>query len=267
MIKLTSLLNELTPNPKETPKISYGNERRKTSTMPSLQNQDMQSINPIYEEVCEDCGAIMTGAHCSQCGQEEESGKHDVWGQPSEDHESTMARGELKDMISNATKIYNMIEPGTELPGWVSAYITLASDYMHSVAEYAAEVTQDMSESSLEEAKGTKVQRGETWLDTTFMDTVLPQYISGELEQSFSSRLMPGQYRIDHDKDGRGDTVCFLTVACTEEQYEELMQEMESSYDNFVAPFKESAMKKYYAASVLSNDEDRTITFEITVFR
>jgi len=147
MIKLTSLLNEFTPNPKETPVISYGNEKRKTSTMPSLQNQDMNAIkstHPIQEEMCEDCGSVMTGTYCSQCGQdEEEGGKRDVWGQPSEDHESTMARGELKDMISNATKIYNMIQPGTELPGWVSAYITLASDYMHSVAEYAAEVTSD----------------------------------------------------------------------------------------------------------------------------
>lgn len=147
MIKLTSLLKEFDKKVKGTPVISYGNEKRETSTMPSLQNQDMNAIkstHPIEEEMCEDCGSVMTGTYCSQCGQdEEEGGKHDVWGQPSEDHESTMARGELKDMISNATKIYNMIQPGTELPGWVSAYITLASDYMHSVAEYAAEVTSD----------------------------------------------------------------------------------------------------------------------------
>jgi hypothetical protein len=64
-----------------------------------------------------------------------------VWGQPSEDHESTMARGELKSLISNASKIYSIIEPGTELPGWVSAYITLASDYMNSVAQYASEAS------------------------------------------------------------------------------------------------------------------------------
>jgi len=147
MIKLTSLLKEFDKKVKGTPVISYGNEERETSTMPSLQNQDMNAIKstyPIEEEICTECGSMMTGTYCSQCGQdEEEGGKHDVWGQPSEDHESTMARGELKDMISNATKIYNMIQPGTELPGWVSAYITLASDYMHSVAEYAAEVTSD----------------------------------------------------------------------------------------------------------------------------
>jgi hypothetical protein len=139
MIKLTSLLKEFTPNPAETPEIYYGNEKRKYFQQPSLDNQDMNAINPTYPipeaDMCTECG----GAGCSQCGHEEESG--DVWGQPSEDHESTMARGELKSLISNASKIYSIIEPGTELPGWVSAYITLASDYMNSVAQYASEAS------------------------------------------------------------------------------------------------------------------------------
>jgi hypothetical protein len=39
-------------------------------------------------------------------------------------------------MISIASKLQYIIQPGDELPGWVSAYITLAADYMHSVAEY-----------------------------------------------------------------------------------------------------------------------------------
>ena len=121
MIKLTSLLKEFTPNPAETPEIYYGNEKRKYFQQPSFDNQDMNAINTVHPIP------------------EEESG--DVWGQPSEDHESTMARGELKSLISNASKIYSIIEPGTELPGWVSAYITLASDYMNSVAQYASEAS------------------------------------------------------------------------------------------------------------------------------
>jgi len=52
------------------------------------------------------------------------------------DHEASMADAEIRDLISNASKLQNMIEPGDELPGWVSSYITLASDYIHSVAEY-----------------------------------------------------------------------------------------------------------------------------------
>jgi hypothetical protein len=47
-----------------------------------------------------------------------------------------MAHNEIKDAISNASKIGSMIGENDDLPGWVSAYITLAADYLHSVAEY-----------------------------------------------------------------------------------------------------------------------------------
>lgn len=63
---------------------------------------------------------------------------HLTW-PPTQDHEASMAKGELRDMINNAAAIYKMIQPNQQLPGWVSAYITLASDYMHSVAEYLTE--------------------------------------------------------------------------------------------------------------------------------
>jgi hypothetical protein len=50
-----------------------------------------------------------------------------------------MAKSELRDMVNNAAKIYQIVQPNQQLPGWVSAYITLASDYMHSIAEYLTE--------------------------------------------------------------------------------------------------------------------------------
>ena len=56
-----------------------------------------------------------------------------------EDHEGKMAKGELRDMIKNGLIIYKSFDKNDELPGWVSAYITLASDYMHSVMEYMVE--------------------------------------------------------------------------------------------------------------------------------
>ena len=55
------------------------------------------------------------------------------------DHEAKMAKSELRDMIMNASKLYKMIGDQDNLSGWVSAYITLAADYMHSVAEYMEE--------------------------------------------------------------------------------------------------------------------------------
>jgi hypothetical protein len=74
---------------------------------------------------------------CEECGRDWNHGH---------DHEASMAHGELKDAISNASKIQNMIGDNDNLPGWVSSYITLASDYLHSVAEYMAGQSEEMSQ-------------------------------------------------------------------------------------------------------------------------
>lgn len=85
---------------------------------------------------------------CEECGRDWNRGQ---------DHEAPMAHGELKDAISNASKIQNMIGQADNLPGWVSSYITLASDYLHSVAEYMAGQGGEMQEPgpgfSMNEAK------------------------------------------------------------------------------------------------------------------
>ena len=64
---------------------------------------------------------------CEECGRDWNRGH---------DHEASMARNEIKDAISNASKIESMVGENDDLPGWVSAYITLAADYLHSVAEF-----------------------------------------------------------------------------------------------------------------------------------
>jgi hypothetical protein len=66
---------------------------------------------------------------CKECGRDWNHGH---------DHEAGMAKNELRDMISNASKIDSMVGESDNLPGWVSAYISLAADYMHSVSEYLA---------------------------------------------------------------------------------------------------------------------------------
>lgn len=85
---------------------------------------------------------------CNECGRDWNHGH---------DHEAGMAKNELRDMISNASKIDSMVGEGDDLPGWVSAYISLAADYMHSVSEYLAGESSRMEEPGpgygMEEAK------------------------------------------------------------------------------------------------------------------
>ena len=66
------------------------------------------------------------------------------------DHEGRMAKSELRDLVKNGLALYKLIDKEDELPGWVSSYITLASDYMHSVMEYMVEDQQDESEEQLD---------------------------------------------------------------------------------------------------------------------
>lgn len=74
---------------------------------------------------------------CNECGRDWNHGH---------DHEASMAKNELRDTISNASKIDSMVGEGDNLPGWVSAYISLAADYMHSVAEYLAGESSQMQQ-------------------------------------------------------------------------------------------------------------------------
>lgn len=57
------------------------------------------------------------------------------------DHEGRMAKSELKGLIKNAVQLHNMLGTNDELPGWVSEYIALSSDYIHSVTEYLEGIT------------------------------------------------------------------------------------------------------------------------------
>lgn len=52
------------------------------------------------------------------------------------DHEADMARGQLYNSIMNAMALFDMIQPGENLEGWVAAKITKAADYLNTVHDY-----------------------------------------------------------------------------------------------------------------------------------
>lgn len=55
-----------------------------------------------------------------------------------EDHEASMARGQLMSACKNAMALIQMIQEGDNLEGWVAAKITKASDYLAMVHDYMA---------------------------------------------------------------------------------------------------------------------------------
>jgi hypothetical protein len=50
-----------------------------------------------------------------------------------DDHEAKMAKAQLYKLAKYSAKLFNMIEEGEELEGWVQAKITKASDYVSAV--------------------------------------------------------------------------------------------------------------------------------------
>ena len=133
---------------------------------------------------------------CEDCGRD--------WNQ-GHDHEASMAHSELKDAISNASKIQNMIGDNDNLPGWVSGHITLAADYLHSVAEYLAGQSSEMSqepgpgfslnESPAERIKAQDIKKGD---------------ILGSGEQITSvSKTPAGKIEFTSTKDGKTRTATY----------------------------------------------------------
>jgi hypothetical protein len=55
---------------------------------------------------------------------------------PVDDHEAEMARADLYKMAKYSMKLFQMIQEGQELEGWVQSKITKASDYISSIYHY-----------------------------------------------------------------------------------------------------------------------------------
>jgi hypothetical protein len=68
------------------------------------------------------------------------------------DQEGDMAKSDLRSIIANAQKMHDMIDDADNLPEWVQSKITLAEDYISTVANYmAAEMSE---ETNIQESGG-----------------------------------------------------------------------------------------------------------------
>jgi hypothetical protein len=52
------------------------------------------------------------------------------------DYEGDMAKGDLRSIIHNAQQVHDMLEDNTNIAEWVQSKITLAEDYISTVANY-----------------------------------------------------------------------------------------------------------------------------------
>ena len=60
------------------------------------------------------------------------------------DQEGDMAKSDLRSIMANAKRVHDMLEDSDNLPEWVQSKITLAEDYMSTVANYlSAEMSEE----------------------------------------------------------------------------------------------------------------------------
>lgn len=70
------------------------------------------------------------------------------------DDEGAMAKGQLMQMVSQASMLARMMDDNKQLDGWVQSKLTMAADYLDSVHDYLMHNKQDVD--SMEEANGKK---------------------------------------------------------------------------------------------------------------
>ena len=65
-------------------------------------------------------------------------------------YEGEMVISQLKGIMNHAEQLHDMLEPDTDLPEWVQSKITLAYDYMQTVADYmATEMSEEVAVNSV----------------------------------------------------------------------------------------------------------------------
>lgn len=157
MIKLTDLMQialDEAKKAKKKPSAGMTEKEKSVVAKKTRAGKDMGKKGKNFEKIAKEVGggkkgeAIAAAAmwkgeakkakkkHMKECaGCDSEQSQDWTHGH---DHEGSMAKSEVKDMIKNAVELHNMLGENDKLPGWVSAYITLASDYIHSVTEHLA---------------------------------------------------------------------------------------------------------------------------------
>jgi hypothetical protein len=139
-----SMKTEFKTQAPNSPTIKFGNEERPMETMPSLSGGEMKAM----ANQCEECGAPMMfeDKMCSECGYMQEDG--DATSLPSSlipgpvkddedqfsegmDHEVSMAKSSLQNIISNASALLNKLgDEEIDIPAWVQDHITNSDNYI-----------------------------------------------------------------------------------------------------------------------------------------
>lgn len=99
-------------------------------------------------------------------------------------YEGDMTKSDLRSIMANAQKIHDMLEDDTNLPEWVQSKVTLAEDYISTVANY---LTAEMNEEKMPELKRLGSNPGKF---KKLVARVLGQRAAKKIDGTDGSRIM-----------------------------------------------------------------------------
>ena len=89
------------------------------------------------------------------------------------DYEGDMAKSQLRSIMANAQRVHDMLEDDTNMAEWVQSKITLASDYISTVADYMqSEVKEEIENNHWYDAGVKDATRGARPKPRTYLPTL-----------------------------------------------------------------------------------------------
>ena len=146
MKKFRQLSEEVTPSSKPEPgreavggRFTSSSPKKPTKPVPHVTAEETIS-EIIMPQVKDDLGGMDRMSFVKKHGISKSVAKQRLATEAKEkteyDYEGDMARGQLQSVINNAQRVHDMLEDNDNLPEWVQSKITLAEDYISTVANY-----------------------------------------------------------------------------------------------------------------------------------
>jgi hypothetical protein len=146
MKKFRQLSEEVTPSSKPEPgreavggRFTSASPKKPTKPAPHVTSEEIVS-EIIMPQVKGDLNSLDRTSFVKKHGVSKSMAKQRLATEAKEkteyDYEGDMARGQLQSIISNAQRVHDMLEDDTNIAEWVQSKITLAEDYISTVANY-----------------------------------------------------------------------------------------------------------------------------------
>ena len=182
MKNFRNLSEELTPSSKPEPgrqavggRFTSSSPKRPMKPAPHVTSEENIS-EIIMPQVKDDLGVLDKMSFVKKHGISKTAAKQRLATEAKEkteyDYEGDMARGQLQSIISNAQRVHDMLKDDTNIAEWVQSKITLAEDYISTVANYMMSELDEAKEvgdipSGDENSPNVSLKKGKTVITNT----------------------------------------------------------------------------------------------------